>query len=698
MLHSRALASSLVLIPLCLPFAIAGCDGGADTDTSPTTTTTTTTGKAPTVSVFDLDADLKSAFFDLPMPSDLRLTDKGGPDYSGFPNPNGVTLIENVRTIAQDRPGFPVIPVGYFRFEAPIPPQDSEVVIPADKASPVLLVDVDPDSDERGRLFPTVAATSEPDNYTPENLLAVAPRPGFILHPERTYAFVVLRSLGDANGDPLGVPPSLAALADPAAGAPEGAFAAAAKTLYTPLWETLDTLGIPRTDIAAATVFTTGDVVKGTFEISSAVKEKTTVEITGLALDPDDGATHERFCELHGKVLYPQYQKGTPPFDTEGLFEIGADGLPVKQRDEEAPIAIAIPKGPMPAGGYPLLVYFHGSGGLAAQFIDRGKIFTPDGSPEKGKGPAHVLSAFGIASAGSALPVNPERLPGAGETEYLNLNNLAAMRDTFRQGVIEQRLFIEALRKLTIDPALLAACAGPTLPAGETAFHFSEENLLAQGQSMGGMYTNMIGSTEPRIQAVVPTGAGGFWTYFILKTSLIPNAAGAVGSLLLQTQVPLTFLHPAMHAAETGLEPADPMIYMPRLARRPLEDHPIRPIYEPVGEGDSYFPTVLYDAIALAYGHEAAGDTIWPTMQEALALDGLEGVLPYPVVDNRPSEAGGSYTGVVVQYAGDGIYDPHGIYGQLDEVKYQYGCFFDTFLKTGKAKVLAPKPLGTPCE
>jgi hypothetical protein len=52
---------------------------------------------------------------------------------------------------------------------------------------------------------------------------------------------------------------------------------------------------------------------------------------------------------------------------------------------------------------------------------------------------------------------------------------------------------------------------------------------------------------------------------------------------------------------------------------------------------------------------------------------------------------------VVVQYEGDGIYDPHGIYAQLDEVKYQYGCFFETFLARGVATVPAPAPLGTAC-
>ncbi|MEZ4295197.1 MAG: hypothetical protein R3B70_09500 [Polyangiaceae bacterium] len=675
---------------LLVALAFAACDGAPpETETTPT--------KKGTVTIFNLEADLTTDFYDMPMPSDLRLTAAGGPSYDGFPNPNNLFLIEGVRKAAMDREGFPVIPVAYFRFSAPVPAEDAEVVIPADKGSRFLLVDVDPTSDERGRLFPTVATTPEVDNYTPENLLAVAARPGFVLKPHRKYAFVVRRSYKDAEGKELDVADALEDLA--AGKTPEGPLGDKAAALYAPLWETLDQLEIARTDVAAATVFTTGDVVKGTFDISTAVKAQYTVEIKDLALDPDDGATHERFCELKTKVVYPQFQVGTPPFDTEGLFEVDASGMPKKQRDEEAPIAIAIPKGPMPAGGYPLVVYFHGSGGVHDQFIDRGKVYTPDGEPEKGKGPAHELAYYGIASAGSALPVNPERLPGAAETEYLNLNNLAAMRDTFRQGVIEQRLFIEALRTLKIDPAALAGCDGPTLPAGETYFHFAEDQLLAQGQSMGGMYTNMIGSTEPRIRAVVPTGAGGFWTYFITKTSLIPGVAQKVGVLLLQTMAELTFMHPAMHLSQTALEPADPMVYMPRLARRPLESHPVRPIYEPVGKGDSYFPTILYDAIVLAYGHPMAGDEVWPEMQEALALDGLDGILPYPIENDLKSAQGGTpYTGVVVQYEGDGIYDPHGIYGQLDEVKYQYGCFFSTFLKTGTAKVLAPKPLGSACE
>ena len=51
----------------------------------------------------------------------------------------------------------------------------------------------------------------------------------------------------------------------------------------------------------------------------------------------------------------------------------------------------------------------------------------------------------------------------------------------------------------------------------------------------------------------------------------------------------------------------------------------------------------------------------------------------------------------MIQYAGDGSFDPHAIYRKLDAVKYQYGCFHDTFARTGTATIVEPKPLGTPC-
>src|SRR5689334_5838619 len=128
MRSARTSMRPVLLTLLCaLPFAACGPaetggEGGA----------TTTSGPEGTAAVFDLGADLAADFYAMPMPSDLRLTAAGGPDYTGFPNPNDLSLIEGVRKVAMDRKGFPVIPVAYFRFTAPVPAQDAETVVAAD--------------------------------------------------------------------------------------------------------------------------------------------------------------------------------------------------------------------------------------------------------------------------------------------------------------------------------------------------------------------------------------------------------------------------------------------------------------------------------------------------------------------------------------------------------------------------------------
>ncbi len=305
--------------------------------------------------------------------------------------------------------------------------------------------------------------------------------------------------------------------------------------------------------------------------------------------------------------------------------------------------------------------------------------------------------------AGSAMPLNPERLPGAAETAYLNANNLAAMRDTFRQGQFELRLFLEALLKLKIDTTTLGGCTGPTLPSGTTQFFFDPDKVLVTGQSMGGMYTNMISAIEPKFRASIPTGAGGHWTHFILNTPL--QNFGGLLKLLLQTDSTLTFVHPVLGIGAAALEPADPIVYIPRIARQPLPGHPVRPVYEPVGIQDSYFSTETYDAIATAYGHRQAGTEVWPTMQTTLALEGLDGILPFPVENNVESDDGTPYTGVVLQFEPEFLPsedlepDGHAIYSHRNDVKYQYSCFAESFLKTGTARVPPPNSdPAAPCE
>jgi hypothetical protein len=711
----RSLARALLLLaPLgatacsdATPAADAGADAAVDVPGADAT-------GSPSQSLFDPAADLTDSahYYDLPYPSDVRLTPQGRPDLRGMPVRG--TLVPGIVALAGDRPGWPVIALGYLRFRGTLRPRDPADLIAADDpAAPVMLLDVDPASPERGRRFPVVAATPGEDPYLPESTLAVGARPGVILRAGRRYAFVVRASLGDAQGRPLRADNRFIALRDGAT--PEGPRGAALAALYRPLWETLPMVGVARDEVVTATVFTTGDVVADTAALGDRVLARHDVQVEGLQLAPGDSpATHPRFCQLNGFVRMPQFQRGVAPYNTDGTFELDAEGTPIRQtvtapaNYDRVPVTFTLPRSAMPAEGYPLVLYLHGSGGLSTQAVDRGTwrpqapdFPCPPGSEQwegvtgcntLGQGPAFLLAPRGFATAAAALPVNPERLPGAAGTAYLNLANLRAFRDTFRQGVLESRLFVEALGAVRIPASLVAQCTGASLPAGATEARYDLSRLIAMGQSMGGMYTNLLAATEPRVRAAIPTGAGGHWGYFILRTQLIPGAAVALRPLLGTTQ-PLTFLHPALAMLETAWEAAEPIVYTPRIARDPLPGHPVRSIYQPAGQGDSYFPTEVFDAMALAYGHTQAGASVWPTMQPTLALQGHGGIIPYPVRNNRMGGPMSTpYTGVVVQFAGDGVYDPHAIYSQLDAVKYQYGCFAESFQRTGVARV--PDPAG----
>ncbi len=616
-------------------------------------------------SAFNPDAHFDQAFFDFPWPSDLRTTSGGAPDVAPYPD-NGISIFTGLKLGAGQRRGFSTIPVGYFRFTGHVLPRDPNAVV---TDGSILLVDVDPASPDRGWKAPVVAQTPNEDLWVPADLLAAAPRPGVVLAPSRKYAFIVLKTAGfeKAVSQP-------ALLGDALRG--RGRLA----DLYAPLAGSLDKIAIKADDIVAATVFTTGDVVADNAALGDKVLAAYQPELTDFTLEAD--ARLPDLCHVRAKITMPQFQRGTPIYDTDGLFELDPNGLPVKQRDESIPVSIAIPRTAMPANGYPLIVYFHGSGGVSREFLDGGDKAD---SSDLSHWPGPVVTQDGFAMAGAALPISPERVPKAGDTDYLNVNNMVAMRDTFRQGIIESRLLISALERAVIPP--LAGC--------NTAPVKFQPHPHAQGQSMGGMYTNLVSASEPRIPISVPTGAGGFWTYFVLITHKVQ---GNALSLILRTPERLTFLHPTMSIGELALEAIDPMVSAPRLAYRPLAGHPARPIYEPAGKDDSYFPMEIYDAMALAYHHPRAGEEIWSSMTDAQRLLGLDTPATFPVKSNLKSVDGQLYTGAILQFTVPAPYDPHGVYRRVDAAIHQYRCFHKTFRDTGTAVISSPGAMNDPCD
>jgi hypothetical protein len=618
---------------------------------------------------FDLHSDLATGatYWDLPYPSDLRLAADGTVDFTGFPNRRDLPIVNDLLAGAKRRTGFPVMPIAYLKFTDAAPDHALSEITPDAR-----ILDIDDASPERGHTFPVVAQTLVQDDYTGKNLVALAPYPGIVLRAGTRYAFVIDQAFAPGTE----VPAQYAALA---AGTSDDA---AATALYKPLWPLLDH------EALVATVFTTGDEVAVLAARSEAVRAAHHVTIDNLHVDPTDGAAHAGYCELLATVTFPQFQTGAPPFDHDGLFDYDPAGAPIQHGEMTVPLTLTIPNGPMPANGWPLWQFFHGSGGASYDLVDDGPSLTADSEPLVGEGPGAVVARRGIAAAASAMPLNPERLTNASNYAYLNFNNLSAFPYTFQQGVFEQRMLLDALVDLQIPAATVASCTG----VAATTHHFDATKLVAGGHSMGGMYTNMIAAVEPRFGAVTPFGAGGFWNLMILETAIVPGAHDLLSTILGVDSATISFAHPALGLIEQGWEIADPINSMARLVRRPLAGSSPRQVYEPIGMDDKFFPNDVFDAAALAYGNQEAGATVWPTTQASLAVDHLDGLMPYPVAANRPPT-----TAVVVQYHDDGILDAHYIHRQLDAVKYQYGCFLQSFLRDGTAIVAAPAPLASAC-
>lgn len=659
----------------------------------------------PTIQlVFDSAADLRAPehFYDMPFPSDARETEAGHVDWKGFPNPRKNSTVAGFLALADNHAGTALLPVVHFQFTAQPAAVSPDTVWPAEASAPYQIVDVDPTSPERGRRVPVVAATAAEDVYSAPFGLSMAPAPGNLLRPDTRYAALVLNSV---QAPTIDEPPVLEAAAlsgrsgtlrsyvrAPAFSAAldqgVGTWGEALKPLrtqWTSEGKSLET-------IVAATVFTTGTPVENTAALSDAALAKYSVTIENLTLVTDAARKSALLCEFSGTVRYPQFQKGTAPYDTEGQIVVDDAGVPVKQGEEVAPIRIAMPRTAMPAAGYPLVLTVHGTGGRSDALV--APSITEDDAQVFGVGTAFPLAELGLASAGSAMPQNKERVPNGPADDQVNPNNLAALGHTFRQGVIESRLYLSALLALRIPANIVASCTGASLPSGVTAAKFDEQHVYMTGQSAGGMYTTMVAAVEPRLRAVVPTGGGGYFAFQFLKTTIVKNAQAVVQTLL-GSNIRLTHLHPALGLAEAGLEPGDPIAFARRVGFSPLPGKAPVSVFQPGAPGDRYFPIQVYDALAVSYTHPYAGALVWPELGVSLAQRGLGGV-SLPLTDNLIG-TNGAYTGAIGPLAPVPGKDPHQIVFASEPLRHQLSCFFYTQLRTGKATILAPDDVRATC-
>ncbi|MEC8025355.1 MAG: alpha/beta fold hydrolase [Myxococcota bacterium] len=566
-----------------------------------------------------------SSLFDMPFPIDLRRDASGALDLSGFPNPENNNLVSTyLEGAMRELDGFSIVPTVYFQFDDAI---DEDALTPTvqtgDDGANVVLVNVDRESFQYSVRIPVTTRFWSRDDgvYIPKNTLSVQPVFGLPLKENTTYACLVLRSVGDGAGNPLGQPAVVAqGLAD------EGPLA----TLYAPLNAWLNGFGsyISRNDIAVATVFTTGAPSAELARIAEHIRSNVTVSpFTDVSpLDKPNGY----YTAYEGRYLSPNYQTGEKPYETEGgaiLFD--ADGIPLMSELESLRFAITIPKGrEMPSTGWPIVLYGHGTGGDYQSFLSSG-----------GNAPASALAKRGFAVLSIDQPLHGDR-GTTSDPVFLsfNFNNIDAARANFRQSAIDVLVQLKMAKQ------------GLAFDIEDTTIVLDPEHVYYFGHSHGALVGALFTPFAPEFKATVLSAAGGGLSHtLMLRKDLggVPlDFAQLVQALLGTVDGELGIDHPVMSVLQMLVDITDPIAYAG--------------LYNPVGGADNPPNVLLTEGLLDAatppttteYLAAAARVPILKPIQQASLTHDILGLLSVdkPVSGNYTSKSGAA-TSVLAQFA-----------------------------------------------
>lgn len=640
-------------------------------------------------------------FYAAPFPSEHRRKADGKLDVSGFPNPNGIGLADLIVDIlATDADGFGTTSAVYFTTTAPLDPSslpDMRASVEADAS--VFLVSVDPEAPDYGKRYPVQVGFEEDGGpFGAPNLLAVLPYQGVPLRPGARYAAVVRRTVRDASGEALGVSPAMSDLAGGLA--PEGMSAAAAAE-YRVALNVLQLQGVDTAEIAALAVFRTGDPARRFGEyVDHALSQPLPEPVKPFA----PAEVFDGYCVYQTTIQMPTYQAGIPPYDTEGGgWAVDASGQPAVQALEEANFVVTLPRAPMPAGGFPVVVFSRTGAGGERPLVDRGVRATPGGEAvEPGTGPAMELAQVGFAGSSIDGPHGGLRNVSKKDEQFLifNVFNPLGLRDNIRQSALELVLQAHILGKIEIDAS---ACPGLTTPGGGPA-RFDTGTMAAFGHSMGASIVPLAQSYEPRLRASILSGAGSSYIANIVHKKKPIETKGFAELLLEYTSIgrELTELDPVMSILQWAAEPADVQVYGRSILREP-KDGAVHHVMMVEGVVDRYILPPIANATALSLGLDLAGPQLDSDSPELASFTPLTAVLDlggrqaidFPAKGNIEREDGSLSTAVVVQHVEDGIEDGHEAVFQREEPKRQYRCFLQSLVK---GEPVVPSGDGTSCE
>ena len=627
-----------------------------------------------------LDFTRAHGLFDAPYPSD-DLFDGTTADASKFPDPAGSLSIAQARALLAGNDGFSRTAGVFFQISEPLDPSGLPAIADTVTAgAPVFVAAIDPAAPDYGTRYP-LEVSFEPDAspYGAPDLLALVPVQGLPLRAHERYAAVVTTALRAKSGSHLEAAP------------------AAALDRFPDAVAALPGLGVARDHVAGLTAFTTGAPSAGLAAARTAALARPLPVIDAPFQLTD---TFTDFCAYHTTIAMPDWQTGTPPYNSDGgTWQLDATGAPIFQRTEEANLVVTIPRHAAPAGGYPLVVFVRTGGGGDRPLVDRGQQ-PGEGQPalEPGEGPARYLARAGFAGIEVDGPLGGLRNTTGADEQFLTFNiaNLGAMRDNIRESAVELDVIAHVGVALSIDTS--------TCPGAAPTATFDQGHVAIMGHSMGAWIAPLAAAYEPLFRALILSGAGGSWIANIMYKQKPVAPLPVIETLLRDT--PLQPDDPVLSYAQWALEAADPQVYGAAIVREPPAGGEPRHVLMIQGIVDDYILPRIAEATSVSFGLDLAGPELDTESDPRLAgqlplgpLLPLEGraAIALPAASNVQLPGGKTATAVVTQHLEDGIEDGHEVMFQTDPPKHEYQCFLASWLATGVPSVPADASRDAPC-
>ena len=530
------------------------------------------------------------------------------------------------------------------------------------------LVDVDPASSERGRV---IAMEWHYDEV--REVLQGVPASGEVLREGTRYAAFVTAALVAADGRAL---------------AKAGAF----DDLHATRWaSTADAMraidelrGSDATDIVGVTAFTTQHasapmiaakaiaealppsdlmfadpaiVFAGTTALDRMLGTATRATdgpragLERWGNDNPTGIAHDHVGVIgSGTMTIPRFRRedtGTDGPEDE-TFE---DPVRVIAMDT-IPVTFIVPAAPMPAGGYPVVIYGHGLGASRDQLLSFAEPLTAQGYVIVGIDMSGHGSRFDPidqrANMANQLPSfsgEPALRDGFGDVTgvatqfgfFEGFLGVGAVRDSIRQSALDLGRLAQMLRRSDLD---LTALAGP----GSASPKLDATRIAYLGESFGTVVGTVFAATEPNVDLfVLDVPGGGILDHLLPESAEIGSLAMPLIEGIYGPREQLNRWHPLIGMMQAVVDGGDPLTYAPHIVADRFDVPGIgvlgpRSVVCLEVVGDQVLSNTGTDALA----RELRLDVLTPDLAPPQGLEEIAS----PAAGNRDGQ-----TAILVQYA-----------------------------------------------